>query len=141
MGFRPTHHERSVPTSVRTPVDVVHERLVQAEDRLPVVNKRHGRDIVLHHPVSRRRVVEHDARDVVVRLVRGVVHGVRDVRDVVARVRLAGDVDLAVVQTEGVHEVLEEAQELRRDFDLVGRRGRASLLAEAGTRRLLDPDD
>lgn len=68
----------------------------------------------------------------------------RDTPDGDARlpsIRFAGDVNLLVLQAEGVHEVLEESEELLRDFDLI-RSGRGAFLgAETGTCWLFHPDD
>ena len=67
-----------------------------------------------------------------------VKHCSRDVRDIASGVRLASDVHLAVLQTERVDEVLEEAEELSSDFLLARSRGGA--LGEARADGLLDPD-
>lgn len=86
-------------------------------------------------------VVEHDGFHAVVGLVSLVVHGVCDVGDVVAGVALSSDVYFAVVQVEGVDEVLPESEELLYDFEFVCSRGCAMLLAEARACWLLHPDN
>lgn len=44
---------------------------------------------------------------------------VTDIRDIIARIRFTGDIDLLAVQVKGIHEVLEEASKLRCDIILV----------------------
>jgi len=68
------------------------------------------------------------------------VHSVGDVRDIVASVRLASDVHLAVLQAKVVDEILEEAQELLRSCGLVVRSTLSADTAETGAGWLLDPN-
>lgn len=97
--------------------------------------------MLLDNIVARARIVEHDRFDAVVGRVALVVHGIRNVRYIVASVGLARDVDLAVVEREGVNKVLPEPEKLIGDFDFVRCGWSAVLLAESGACWLLNPDD
>lgn len=94
--------------------------------------------LLLHGIGACAGIVDHDGLDVVVGGVVGVEHGVGDVGDIVSCVTLAGDEYLAALQSEGIHEVLEKAEELRGYFVLV--RCCWSPLREAGANRLLNPN-
>lgn len=96
------------------------------------------RTLLLHHIVASARVVDHNGLDIVIGLVVGIEHCVCNVRNVVARVALASNVDLLVVQTKGVDKVLEKAEELCRNGRLIGCVG--SALGETSPDGLLDPD-
>ena len=83
------------------------------------------------------RVVDQPAGHIVVGRVVGVEHRRGDVRHVAPRVRLAGDVDLVVLDAEDVLPVLEELDEVLCGFLLGGRRWRAG--CESRANRLFDP--
>jgi hypothetical protein len=127
-----------VAAAVPTLGDVGGEGRVQVEQTGPVLDEGEHRDLILQAAVGEDTVVDHRTGQVVVLLVLGIQHGMRDVRDVDTSIRLARNVDLLVVEAEGVLEVLEEAQELVGDLLLVGVGLGAS--AEAGSTGLLDPD-
>lgn len=70
-----------------------------------------------------------------------VVHGIRNIRNVVSSIRLSSNEDLAVVQAEGIDKVLPETEELSSNLNLICRGRRTLLWAEACTGGLLDPDN
>jgi len=92
----------------------------------------------LYSIVADAGIVDLGCLEVEVGLVAVVVHGIRNVRDVISSVTLASDEDLAVVETEGVDELLPETEELCSCFFFV--RGCGCTLVEPGAERVFYPD-
>lgn len=87
-------------------------------------------------------IVDQGAFGSVVDFVSAIMHCICDVGDVGSRIGFACDVDLAIVQREGVDEVLEEPEKMFRDIEFVDDlRTAITDWTEARTGRLVNVDN
>lgn len=70
-----------------------------------------------------------------------VVHGIRNIRNVVACVRLPSNKDLAIMETKGIHEILPKAEKLSGHLNFVCGWRCTLLWAKTSSRWLLDPNN
>ncbi len=127
-----------VATRLGTLVDVIGESLVENEETIPLVHELGSRNFIGDNIVVDTGIVDHYALCVEVGGVILVQHGIGNVRHVATGIRLASNVNLAVLQTEGVDKVLEETKELLGNLVFVG--GSRCTLRKASANRLLNPD-
>lgn len=81
-------------------------------------------------------IVDHNTLDTIVGGVIGIQHSIGNIRDVVSCVTFARDEDLSTLQSEGVHEILEESKKLGGNFIFI--RCRCIALREACANWLFD---
>ena len=137
-------------------MDLLQESLVEVDDVLPVVDVGNNDSLLLGGLVSDDGVVDGDTLKVVVDSVCEGDESVGDVGTVAMKsvrrkeqigrwridlhvetsVRFASQVDLPVVETKGVNELLVEAGEFKTELNLIGDVGYT--LREANTDGLLD---
>jgi hypothetical protein len=116
-------HVVGVTAAVGGLVDVLSEGLVEVEKPSPLVDECYRRNVLKQNILGDTGVVEHHTLRVVVGGVVLVNHGVGDVGHVASSIRFSSDVDLAVLQTESLDKVLEEAKKLRGGLLLAGSGG------------------
>jgi hypothetical protein len=127
-------HVVGVTAAVGGLVDVLSEGLVEVEEAGPLIDECYRWNILKQDILGDTGVVEHHTLSVVVGGIVLVNHGVGDVGYVASSIRFSSDVDLAVLQTESLDKVLEEAKELLCGLLLAGSGGVA--LGETSTNRL-----
>lgn len=127
-----------IATLASASANVLGEGLVEVEEARPALDEFDCGDVFKHGVFVDAGVIDHGALHIVELLVLLVQHGICNVGNVAAGIRFSRNVDLTVIKTKGVDEVLEEAQELFCNLFLVGS-GWLSL-SETRTDRLLDPD-
>jgi hypothetical protein len=116
--------------------DAFQERLVEEEQVVPVLKVRGNDHLLLSSVVCNDRVVDVDTLERHIRVISS-DEGVGNVRDVVTAVALTSEVEIPALDTEGLNELLVEANELLAKLDLVDNIGCA--LSETNADRLLNP--
>jgi hypothetical protein len=116
--------------------DAFQEGLVEEKQVVPVLKVGCDDHFLLGSVVCNDRVVDVDALEGHIRVISS-DEGVGDVRDVVTAVGFTSQVKIPSLDTEGLDELLVEANELLAELDLVGNIGCA--LSEANADRLLNP--
>jgi len=129
-------HVLGVATLIIALPDTVQERLVEVEQVVPVLQVRSDDNLLLGSIVCNDRVVDVDALEGHVGVIRS-DEGVCNVWNVVAAVALTGQVEIPSLDTEGLNELLVEANELLSKLNFVG--DVWCTLSEADADRLLDP--
>lgn len=94
--------------------------------------------LLLHSFCARTWIVDQDRLNVVVYRVIATQHRVRDVWHIVSRITFPRDIDFAILQSKGVHEILPKAQKFRSNASLICNVW--SSLREASPNRLLYPN-
>lgn len=94
--------------------------------------------LLLHSFGASTRIVDQYRLDIVICRVIAIQHRIRDIWDIVSRIRFPGNVDFAILQSKSVHEILPEAQELQSNTSLICNIW--SPLREASPNWLLNPN-
>lgn len=125
-----------VPTLVVALPDTVQERLVEVEQVVPVLEVRSNDNLLLSSVVCNDRIVDVNTLERHIGVISG-DEGICNVWNVVAAVALTSEVEIPSLDTEGLDELLVEANELLAELDLV--RDIGCTLSEANADGLLDP--
>ena len=126
----------SVAALVVTLPNTVQERLVEVEQVVPVLQVRSNDNLLLSSVVCNNRIVDVDTLERHIGVISG-DEGICNVWNIVATVTLTSEVEIPSLDTEGLDELLVEANELLAKLHLV--RDIGCTLSEANADGLLDP--
>lgn len=128
-----------ITTVLVCPAKSVHGCLVEIKQLVPVLDERHDDSLLLKSTVTKEGIIDGYTTKLVVLIISGCDEGVGDVRNIVACIRLAGDVSCGTLEIESVDKVAPETNELEAKLYFVGNVRLA--LAVAHAHGLFDPDN